>query len=114
MALSNHLPIYKKTYDLGLLVKQLVSNFRRSYRSHGVKLDDECLELSLLIYRANVAANKRQHLNQLLERLEVVNILLRQSQDLRLISKAQYAQAIQLTGDIGKQATGWRNASPAG
>ncbi|TDR82155.1 four helix bundle protein [Paludibacterium purpuratum] len=113
MALSTNLPIYKDTYDLTLLVKRLVSNFRRSFRSHGVKLDEECLELALLIYRANVAHDKRPHLNQLLERLQVVNILLRQSHDLQLISRAQYAQAIKLTGEIGKQATGWRNASPA-
>lgn len=114
MAIHTDLPIYKVTYDLTLLVKRLVSNFRRNYRSHGQKLDDECLELVVQIYRANAAKDKREHLTKLLERLQVTNALLRLSCDLQLISKAQYSQAIQLTGQIGKQATGWRNASPAG
>jgi hypothetical protein len=113
MALHSELPIYRATYELTMLIKQLVSNFRRNFRSHGQKLDDECLELIVQIYRANAARDKRQHLSLLIERLQVVNTLLRLSSDLHLISKAQFAKAIELTGKVGKQATGWRNASPA-
>lgn len=116
MALHSDLPIYKSTYDLTILVKKLVRNFPRSYRQHGVKLDEECLELTVQIFRANSAKNKWQPLSELVERLQVVNLLLRLSCDLQLIGKGQYAEAIQLTGSVGRQATAWKKSSapPAG
>ncbi|UGA37891.1 four helix bundle protein [Chromobacterium haemolyticum] len=53
----------------------------------------------------------------MLERLQVVELTLRLSHDLRLIAPRQYAGAIELTDKIGRQATGWRkslsSASPA-
>ena len=45
--------------------------------------------------------------------MQVVELLLRLSRDLRLISTGQYARAIELTDAIGKQANGWRkHAAP--
>jgi hypothetical protein len=55
MSLHSELPIYKVTYDLTILVKKLASQFPRNYRDHGKRLDGECLELVVLIYRANSA-----------------------------------------------------------
>jgi hypothetical protein len=113
MALHSELPIYKVTYDLTVLVKRLVSQFQRNYREHGKRLDDECLGLVIQIYRANATRDKRAALSELIERLQVVELLLRLARDLRLIPVSQFAAAIELTSKIGKQATGWRKASPA-
>lgn len=46
-------------------------------------------------------------LQRMRQEVEAVNLCLRLSMDLRLISTKQYANAFTLTASIGKQATGW-------
>lgn len=112
MAIHTTLPIYKVTYDLFSLVTQLTRNMPRDFRaSVGGKIRDECVDLLVLIYRANSARDKVPHLDALLERLQVSELLLRLSRDMRFISTAQYARAIALTESVGKQASGWRKHS---
>ncbi|MDR3414188.1 MAG: four helix bundle protein [Formivibrio sp.] len=112
MALHTQLPIYKSAYDLLDLATDLVRNMPRDYKaSIGGRIRDECLSLIVLIFRANVAKNKVPHLEDLLERLQVAELLIRLSKDKRFISVAQYATAIALTDSIGKQTSGWRKSA---
>ena len=116
MALHHHLPIYKVAYDLLGTVTDLVKNMERGFkRSVGEKLSTEAVEIVVLIFRANVARDKAEHISDLIERVQIAELLLRLSCDKGLISKGQYAKAIELTTSVGKQATGWRRhaASPA-
>ncbi len=116
MTLHTELPIYKVAYDLFDTITDLVKNMPRDFKaSIGAKLRDECIEILTLIFRANVARDKAPHLDQLIERLQVAELLLRLSRDKRLISTRLYARAIEFTGSIGKQASGWRRktVSPA-
>lgn len=114
MALHHTLPIYKAAYDLLGLSVDLTRNIPRDFnRQLGDVMRDECVQMMVLIFRANVATHKTAHIEELLERLEVVNLLLRVFVDKRFISKPQYAQAVALTGSIGKQAGGWRKHSAA-
>jgi hypothetical protein len=116
MALHTQLPIYKVAYDLFDRVTDLSRNMPRDFKqSIGGKLRDECVEIMTLIFRANVAREKAQHIQSLIERLQVAELLLRLSRDKRLISTKQYAQTVELTQSVGKQAGGWRRAalSPA-
>lgn len=74
------------------------------------------MAITLLIFRANVAANKIPHIDQLLERLQIIELTMRLSRDMRFISIKQYATVIEYTDSVGKQAQGWRKqqaASPA-
>jgi len=117
MALHTNLPIYKVAYDLLDIVTDLVKNMPRDFKqSIGGKISQECVEIVVLIFRANCAREKAPHLGELIERLQVAELLLRLSRDKRLISTSQYAKAIELTNSIGKQAGGWRRSatSPAG
>lgn len=112
MALHTQLPIYKVAYDLLDVATDLVRNMPRDYKaSIGGRIRDECVELMVLIFRANVAKDKAPHLGELLERLQVAELLIRLSKDKRFISVAQYAKAIELTDKIGKQASGWRKSA---
>jgi len=112
MALHHHLPIYKVAYDLLDIITDLAKNMPRDFKvSIGGKLRDECVEIVVLIFRANVSRDKAPHLSTLLERLQVAELLLRLSRDKKLISTGQYAKAIERTDSIGKQATGWRRAA---
>lgn len=113
MAIHSELPIYKVTFELLVLATELVRRMPRDARvSVGTKLASECLELVVLIYRANCAREKAPHLDELLERLQVAELLLRLSRDLRIIATKHYAAAIELTQSIGRQANGWRKYRP--
>lgn len=115
MALHTQLPIYRVAYDLLDVVTDFAKNMPRDFKaSIGGKIRDEVVEVVTLIYRANVARDKVAHLQDLSERLQVAELLIRLSRDKRLISTKQYATAVELTTSIGKQASGWRrSASPA-
>jgi len=116
MAITSELPIYKVAYDLLDVIMDLYANMRRDFKqSLGGKLRDECVEIVTLIFRANCAREKTPHLDALIERLQVAELLLRISRDKLLITTGQYAKAVALTDKVGKQAGGWRKyaMSPA-
>jgi hypothetical protein len=112
MASPDNLPIYKVAYDLFKEVTESTREMPRDFKmSLGGRIRDESLDIVTLIFRANAAANKVPHLNDLIERVDVVNLLLRLARDMRFISTARYAKAIALTLQVGKQAGGWRKHS---
>ncbi len=106
MAMHTELPIYKVAYDLLSLATDITRNIPRDLKAGlGAKVRDECIEALVLIARANSARDKRPHLTSLVERVQVIEFLLRVFRDKRFISVPQHAAAIQLTTSIGKQAT---------
>nr|WP_212635546.1 four helix bundle protein [Ralstonia insidiosa] len=110
--MHTQLPIYRAAYGLLDVVTDLVKNMARDFkRSVGEKISAECIEIMVLVFRANVAADKSPHLTELLERLEVINLLLRLGMDKRLISRPAYAKAVEITTSIGKQANGWKKSA---
>jgi len=114
MALHHQLPIYKLAYDLLSVTTDITRNIPRDFkRLIGEKVREECVEILVLIFRANVARNKTTHIEDLLERLQVVELLLRLSKDKHFISTKQYARAIEITDGIGRQATGWKKHAAA-
>lgn len=114
MGLHQELPIYKAAYDLLGMAVDVTRNIPRDFkRLIGEKVREECVELLVLIFRANVSRDKVPHIEQLLERVQVIELLLRMSKDKRFISTGQYAKAIEITDSIGKQASGWKKQSAA-
>ena len=112
MAIHTDLPIYKVAYDLLDVVTDLVKNMQRDFkRSIGEKIANECIEITVLVFRANVAQDKAPHLLELVERLQVIELMVRLAMYKRLISKPAYAKAVELTTLIGKQANGWRRSA---
>lgn len=82
--IHTNLPIYKKGYDLLTLAADLVKNMPRDFKSSiGGKISEECVEIVVLIFRANCARDKAPHLGELIERLQVAELLLRLSRDKR-------------------------------
>ena len=117
MALHSTLPLYRTVRELTQLAVTTVRNMPRDYkRTLGERLIAELLEISMRVLRANIARDKGPHLDELLERKEMADQLIRLAVDLRCISTGQYARMIALVDSIGKQAHGWRKhnaASPA-
>jgi len=114
MALHSSLPIYKVTYELLALTTAMTRNMPKDVKHQiGAAIRDECVRITVLILRANVAHDKGPHLIEVIERLQVAELMIRLSRDLRFIGTKQYADAIALTAQIGKQANGWRRHSAA-
>lgn len=114
MAKYMHLNIYKDSYRLMLLSTKRVSKFPREYKfSIGQKIRDEITEIIVLIYKANSTEKKTSFIKDLLERLQVVGLLLRLSKDLAILSLPHFAELSEVLDSIGKQSSGWLKSNLA-
>jgi hypothetical protein len=109
MALHNDLPIYKAVYELLDMAAECTKNIPRVYkRQFSDKVITECIEMTSSIMRANMTSNKTPHVDDVLERAQIVQLLFRLFVDKRWISIKVYSDAILLISNIGKQANGWK------
>ena len=77
MAQYEHLPIFKKAYDLTLYFEKIVRNFSRYHKySVGAELRQLSREVLRIIRRANNAPDKAALLRQNRERLEDLKIVI--------------------------------------
>jgi hypothetical protein len=109
VAQYKHLPIYKTTYELLEMVTRKTKDFPRDFKySLGDKLRNECIELVIFIYKANTLRQQRkEHLQQILERVQVIELMLRLSRDLRLFNVVAFSEIVLLTDSLARQAQGW-------
>lgn len=56
----------------------------------------------VLIYRANSAKNKAQHIEQILERVQAIQLLMRLSHDMKILPRRHYAALSEMTEDLAK------------
>ena len=115
MAQYQHLPIYKLTYDLLSKITLVTSGFSKNYKySLGEKLRAEVVDLVVFVYKANSSRSVERvaHITSFLERLQVVELILRLSKDLRLLDVKQFAEIVAVTDSLGRQAQGWIKSSP--
>jgi len=112
LALYYDLPVFNDTYKLILKVFDMTSHFSREYKfTLGQDMKRDCITLVRSIYRANKNKNREFYLEQFLDEFEVLKLEIRLCKDLRLITIKQQAQVALIMEKIGKQITGWRNAS---
>jgi len=77
VAYTDHLPIYKSSYDLCLYLEQVVRNFSRYHKySLGADLRDGARRVLKLVVRANARREKEEVLLQIREELEELKVLL--------------------------------------
>jgi hypothetical protein len=112
MALYYDLPVFKEVYSLTLRIFELTRHFSREYKfTLGQDMKRDCLILVRSIYRANKNKDRVSYLEQFLDDFEVLKLEIRLCTDLRLFTINQQARLALLMETIGKQITGWRNAS---
>ena len=113
MAQYQHLPIYKTTYELLGAVTRLTAGFPKAYKySLGEKIRGEVVEMIVYIFKANSSrAERAEHAGIVLERVQVVELLLRLSRDMRAITIKQFSETVALTDSLGRQAQGWIKSS---
>lgn len=114
MANHTELEIYGTTKDLLLLVSRMVGKMRGDFKHDlGGELRRECVRSVVLIFRTNTARESKRryrYLMRLIERMEIVTMLLRIGKDLGqdVVGKKDHAQAIDLVVSIEKQANAWK------
>jgi len=78
MARYEHLPIYKKAFDLTIHFEKVVAGFSRYHKyTLGTELRNRSREIVLTIIRANSSPDKTPHLMKLRNDLEELLLLIR-------------------------------------
>ncbi|MCP4719765.1 MAG: hypothetical protein GY860_09955 [Desulfobacteraceae bacterium] len=84
MARYEHLPIYKKSFDLAVHLEKVVAGFSRYHKySIGTELRHCSRELVLCIMQTNSSRDKVSGLLQLRSKLEELLLLVRLSKETR-------------------------------
>lgn len=105
MARSDHLPIYKASYDLCLWFEQLVLGFSRFHKfSIGSDLRDGSRRMLRLVVRANARTEKTPVLLELREEIESLKAMLRLAYDSKAIAGiSTFEHGARLLVEIAKQ-----------
>src|SRR5437870_2940705 len=113
MSAHTELQIHKTGVQLLALVADVQAVLPRTFRHYGNRVGQEVTDLLVAIARANAAkgAARAAQIEHTLERLDVVQVMLRVAHDKRLISPKLWAQSAELTGSIGRQGGGWPKPS---
>ncbi len=116
MARTEHLPVYKASYDLCLYLEQVVRGFARYHKySMGQELRDGARFILKLIVRANARRDKVPVLLQIREELEELKVLLRLCHDAKALPNFNsFEHAICLVTDIARQNEGWLKSQRQG
>ncbi len=113
MGMHTELSIYKASMGLLQIATNLTRNIPRDLKqSLGKRVIDECIEVLMLIARANSTRDRAQYLVKLVESVQVIEFLMRLFKDSRFISVGQLAKTIEVTTSIGKQASAWKRYTP--
>ncbi len=109
MARYEHLPIYKKAFDLNVYFEKAVRNFSRYHKyTIGSELRDASRTISKLIVRANNSRQKSMVLLQLRELLEELKMTIRICKEVKAFNNFNsYRVASNLVIDISRQNEGW-------
>ena len=112
VVLYQDLPVFADVYKLTLRIFAVTQDFPREYKfTLGSDMKRDALVLLRSIYRINKARDKVAHLESFLDDFELLKLEIRLSADLKILSLRKQAHLAELTDTIGRQITGWRNAS---
>ena len=116
MAQSDHLPIYKRGYELCLYMEQVVRGFSRSNKyGLGDELRAGARRALSLVVRANSRREREPVLLALREELEALKVGLRLAHDLKAFANFKsFEHAISLVVDMAKQNEGWLKSQQFG
>ena len=109
MAQYEHLPIYKKAFELVVYFENIVRNFSRYHKyTLGSDLRRQSREVVGLIVRANNKTDRLETLLQLREILEQLKLTIRVCKEVKAFHNFNsFEVAINGVIDISKQNEGW-------
>ncbi|MBN3965588.1 four helix bundle protein [Pseudomonas gregormendelii] len=93
MAMHTELAIYKAAMGLLQMAMNLTRNIPRELKQQlSKRVIDECIDVLMLIIRANSTRDKRPYLTELVEKVQVIEMLMRLFKESRFISVPQHAK----------------------
>jgi len=109
MAQYEHLPIYKKAFELNLYFENVVRHFSRYHKyTLGTELRDNARNVVMLIVRVNSRRDKLGLLLELRELLEQIKIILRLCKEVKAFNNFDSFQiAMNHVIDLSRQNEGW-------
>lgn len=111
MARYQHLPIYKTGYELLGQVVRVTKDFPREFKfTLGQRLRDEVIDVLVLVYRANNQKDKAPVLTEILERVLVIELMIRLCHDLRILARKHYAGLAEMVESLARQTEGWKRS----
>jgi hypothetical protein len=111
MAIYNHLPVYKTSYDLLIEIFQSVKDFNREYKyTLGENIKREAIEMITEIYRANSSFVKKPHIQKTREKIEVIRMFFRLAHDLRQVGLKRFVDINEKVESISKQLVAWERS----
>ncbi len=116
MARSEHLPIYKRSYDLCLHLEQVVAGFPR-YHKYAIGADLRAGARRVLrgVVRANSASDKAPTLRELRLEIEELKVLSRLACDLKAFASLRaFEHVATMLVEIAKQNEGWLKSQGQG
>ena len=113
---TTQLLVFRKMYDLNLMLIRLVNNFPKQYKYN---VGDELIKTFLRLFKHLFAANREydnkikrvEHLDNFLDDYDLLKVLIRLANEKRMFSIKDAANLALLTENITKQINGWRNKS---
>jgi len=104
--------VFADVYALTQKIFTVTQDFPREYKfTLGSDMKRDALVLLRSIYRINKARDKVDHLEAFLDDFELLKLEIRLAADMKILSLKKQAQLAELSDKIGRQITGWRNAS---
>ena len=117
MARYEHLPIYRKVFDLAVYIEQVTHGFSKHHKyGLGLRLQQAACDTVARVVRAQNAGDEtRVHeLEELRLAVEVLKNLLHLGKEVEAFkSFAAYRHAAELAVEAGRQAEGWLKYSRA-
>jgi len=111
MAVYNHLPVYKASYDLLVEIFQFTKNFNREYKyTIGDSIKKETTEMIINIYLANSSYAKKPLIQSARENAEVIRLLFRLLKDLKQISLEKFVEINEKLESVSKQLFAWQKS----
>lgn len=108
MAIYTNLPVYEDSYQLLLSLVNFSRNMQRDFRyTMGEQVKNKVVEMMVLIFKANKARNKTEHIALAREKLAEIQIVIRLLNELRQLSDKQFTSLVERTAGISKQLTSW-------
>ena len=109
MARYEHLPIYKKAFDLNIYFEKIVRGFSRYHKyTLGTELRDNARQIVELIIRANSTVDRVKILIELREKLEKLKLIIRLCKEVKAFNNFKsFNVAINHVIDISRQNEGW-------
>ncbi len=111
MATYDNLSVYKTSYDLLLIVFNVVKEFKKEYKyTLWDTIKKEVINLIANIYKANSKTEKKRNISTSREKVELLRLYFRLSRDLKIVNLNKYIEINLLIESISKQLYAWEKS----